>query len=108
MIKNPIKFVKLFNSKSGTEQIVPLSTYERLSQESPKTMKNIQFICNCDEDGNKIEAAPVVEKLKPVLDAVKEDKAETANNKKEAATKPEEDKKPVNKKPVVTPLENGK
>lgn len=94
MIKNPIKFVKLFNSKSGTEQIVPLSTYERLSQESPKTMKNIQFICNCDEDGNKIEAAPVVEKLKPVLDAVKEDKAE--------------DKKPVNKKPVVTPLENGK
>lgn len=54
--KNPIKFVKIHNIKSGIPQIIPLSTWERLGQENPKATKDCEFLYNCTEDGSKIDA----------------------------------------------------
>ncbi len=63
---NPTKFVKVFNIKNGSEQVVPLMTWEKLSQENPKTMRDLNFLFNCDENGNRVEQ-PRIERPQPVV-----------------------------------------
>lgn len=54
-VKNPTKFVKVMNIASGVPQIIPLSTWERLSKENPKAIRKTEFMFACDEQGNKVE-----------------------------------------------------
>lgn len=71
MQKNPVKFVSVFNSKAGSTQVIPLQTWEQLSAQ-PKALKNLEFMFNCDEDGNRTEAPikPVIENLNPNLQSL--------------------------------------
>lgn len=71
MQKNPVKFVSIFNTKGGSPQIIPLQTWEQLSAQ-PKALKNLEFMFNCDEDGNRTEAPakPVIENLNPNLQSL--------------------------------------
>lgn len=73
MQKNPVKFVSVFNSKAGSTQVIPLQTWEQLSAQ-PKALKNLEFMFNCDEDGNRAEAPikPVIENLNPTIPNIDE------------------------------------
>jgi hypothetical protein len=79
-IKNPIKFVKVMNTGSGITQVIPLSTWERLSQQSPKSLRKVEFICACDENGDSL---PAIEKLTTPVKPKKDGKAEKGGNTEE-------------------------
>jgi len=79
---NPIKFVTIFNSRSGNNQTIPLATWESLSTQ-PKTMKHLQFLFNSDEDGNRVEQ-PRIETFKPIPEQVKDIKSKVNPDKAKA------------------------
>lgn len=68
-IKNPVKFVKVMNTKSGIAQVIPLSTWERLSGESVKAIKHMEFLYSCEENGTKIDdPTNRIENKKPLFE----------------------------------------
>lgn len=80
---NPIKFVSIYNTKSGSPQIIPLQTWEQLSAQ-PKALKNLAFMFACDENGNRTETptAPVIENLSGPIPTVDEVIKKAKNNDK--------------------------
>lgn len=72
-MQNPTKFVSIYNTKAGSNQIIPLSTWEQLSAQ-PKALKNLEFMFPCDENGNRLAdpAKPVIENLNGPLKTVDE------------------------------------
>lgn len=45
--------VKLVNKKSGMPQIVTKQTYANIKAEMPKLAKQLEYMHDCDENGNK-------------------------------------------------------
>lgn len=71
MSQNPVKFVKIFNTKGGSQQVIPLITWEQLSSQ-PKALKTLEFMYSCDEDGNRTEQpAILIEKLDSIETVIK-------------------------------------
>jgi hypothetical protein len=49
------RYVKAMNKKSNVPQILTLKTWENIQSKLPKLAKNLTFVCECDDKGNKIE-----------------------------------------------------
>lgn len=47
--------VKLINKESSLTQVIPIKTWQDIQSNKPNQSKNLEFLFQCDDEGNKME-----------------------------------------------------